>query len=217
MSDLSPHSLPATVPEPFTLGGYSTTQSLAGLETVGFWPRALARVIDLVLHSCVNMVSGVLVGIMIGIASVLTHQSVAPWVAKIQESRIWTVIAALLGTAAYTMACESISGRTLGKLMLGLVVVQEDGSPCRLKSAVIRNLWYWIDALFFGIVGYMAMQRNSLDQRYGDTSAETIVCKRSSIAPENRRGMGRFLLGFLLGMMFDSAIFMLGILVVMAI
>ena len=42
--------------------------------------------------------------------------------------------------------------------MLSMVVVQEDGSPCRIGSALIRSLAYLIDSLFFGAIAYFAMQ-----------------------------------------------------------
>jgi hypothetical protein len=47
-----------------------------------------------------------------------------------------------------------------------MVVVQEDGSPC-LKGAVLRSMGDLLDAFFFGLVGYSAMQ-TSQEQRHGD-------------------------------------------------
>ena len=101
--------------------------------------------------------------------------------------------------------CEGLHGSTVGKILLSMVVVQEDGSPCRLKSALVRSLAYLVDSLFFGVVGYFAMQRTIRNQRYGDSWAETVVCKRSTLPAGTLRGAGRFTRGLLLGAMADAA------------
>ena len=81
---------------------------------------------------------------------------------------------ALLGSLAYRVICTSVHGSTLGKLAFSMVVAQEDGSPCRFGSATIRELGYFVDALFFGPIGYFAMQKTPQEQRHGDEWA----CRR---------------------------------------
>ena len=61
-------------------------------------------------------------------------------------------------------------------------VIQDDGSPCRPKSAIIRELGYFVDAMFFGVIGYFAMRDDPEQKRHGDTWADTIVCKRANLA-----------------------------------
>jgi len=95
-----------------------------------------------------------------------------------------------------------------------MVVVQEDGTPCRFRSAIIRELAYFLDSLFFGLIAYFEMQKSMKEQRYGDEWAGTVVCKRSAVSPERLRGGGRFVLGLMLGIMADAAATMIGLLVV---
>ncbi len=95
-----------------------------------------------------------------------------------------------------------------------MVVVQEDGTPCRFWPAIIRELGYFVDGIFFGLIGYFEMQKSMKEQRYGDEWAGTVVCKRSAVAPEQLRGGGRFVLGLMLGLMADAALIMIGLLVV---
>ena len=97
-----------------------------------------------------------------------------------------------------------------------MVVVQEDGSPCRVKSAVIREFGYFIDALFFGIIGFMAMQESVEEQRHGDNWAHTVVCKRAIVAPDNLRGPARFVVALMFACMADAALFMIGLLVMIS-
>ena len=120
-------------------------------------------------------------------------------------------MAALLGSILLEAICEGLHGSTPGKYLLGIVVVREDGTPCRLGAAFIRSFAYLIDSLFFGLIGYFAMQKTPQQQRHGDEWAHTIVCRRSWLAQQNLRGFGQFLMAFLLGAMADAALIILGL------
>ncbi len=93
-----------------------------------------------------------------------------------------------------------------------MVVVQEDGTPCRMKSATIRSFAYLVDALFFGLIGYMAMKAGRQRRRHGDQWARTIVCNRSALAREQLRTGRHFVLALVLATVADSALVLLGLL-----
>jgi uncharacterized RDD family membrane protein YckC len=118
----------------------------------------------------------------------------------------------LLGSVAYHTICEGVHGSTIGKRLLGIVVVQEDGNPCRLKPALIRSLAYYIDSLFFGVIGYMAMNKTPQEQRHGDDWAHTVVCRRSDVAQHTLRSGGQFARALLFAAMVDSAFIITGLL-----
>ena len=122
----------------------------------------------------------------------------------------------ILGYLAYHVIFSTVHGSSLGKRMLGMVVLQEDGSPCRFKGALIRELGYYVDGLFFGIIGYTAMQGSTQQQRHGDAWAHTIVCKRSEVAPQKLQGWGRFVVALMFAFMADAAFGMIHLLVVIA-
>src|SRR5258708_37280109 len=84
------------------------------------------------------------------------------------------------------------------------------GSPCGFGPAVIRNLAYFIDALFFGLIGYMAMQKSPQQQRYGDQWAHTLVAKRALIPPQSLRDGGRFAVPLLLAIAVDILVLLVG-------
>ena len=184
------------------------------LQGVGFWPRLGARVIDMIVHYAAAVFSGILFGIMIVVASGGHPSPVV--MAKMRHPGITGFLFGLLGAFAYQVVFTTVHGSTLGKLAFSMVVVQEDGSPCRFKSALVRELAYFVDGLFFGIIGYMAMQRTDQQQRYGDEWAHTMVCKRQLISPEKLRRADRFILGLFLALVVDSALMMLGFLIVIA-
>jgi uncharacterized RDD family membrane protein YckC len=203
----TPSSAPSP-PEPpsLTFGGY--VGQPGQLEGVGFWPRALARLIDLAAHYLAITVAGIGFGIMIAIAAILTHSSTEAALAKLQGERFLPFLAGLVGATVFEIVCEAGHGSTLGKLILGMTVVQEDRSFCRLSSAVKRSLAYYLDSLFFGLIGYLEMKGNVSEQRHGDKWAKTVVCKRSNLQPEQLRSGSRFAAVLFLAMAADGAAFL---------
>src|SRR5208283_4923755 len=190
-------------------GGYVTEVEEVGLGGVGFWPRVAARVIDLVAHYLVGSFTGILFMVMLVVAS---GGRVSPLVVgKLHHTGITGFAFALLGAFAYQVIFTTVHGSTLGKLVLGMVVVQEDGSPCRFKGALIRELGYFVDALFFGIIAYTAMQGTVQQQRHGDEWAHTVVCKRSLFTPDRLSSARQFALALMFALMADAALIMTGL------
>src|SRR5260370_6716254 len=137
------------------------------LPGVSFWPRVGARVIDLVIHNLIALCSGLLIGILLAIVAALRHIAVQPLIARTKPNGITVFAFGLLGTIALEAICEGFHGSTPGKLLLSMVVVQEDCSPCRPAPPSIRSSSYILDALFFGLVGYLNMQKSTQQQRHG--------------------------------------------------
>ncbi len=134
MSSSAPTPVPEPVFEPHSFGGYL---QVGALEGVTLLPRALARIIDLFTHYAISYCAGILFGIVYMIAAKAAgHQGPLRFG---RGGGLALFVAALLGSAAYEVICENLHGSTLGKLALSMVVVQEDGTPCRFKSAVIRS------------------------------------------------------------------------------
>lgn len=191
-----------------SFGGYGIP--VGTLQGVSFWPRAFARIIDFVLHYLVGFVAGWLFVFLLAIAA--GGRIPVSILRRLSQTHFPVLMAGLFGSVAYQVICTSVYGSTLGKLLLSLQVVQDDGSPCRLKSAVIRELGYFVDAMFFGIIGYAAMKGDPRQQRHGDEWAQTIVCKRAKVL-QNGQGAMRFLLALMAGVCTNIALLMVGLLV----
>ena len=70
------------------------------------------------------------------------------------------------------------SGRTPGKRLTGLRVVQAGGEPVRFLTSAIRNLLRLVDILPFGyLVGSLAILLSPRNQRLGDIAAGTLVVR----------------------------------------
>lgn len=87
----------------------------------------------------------------------------------------WLFLALGIG---YYVVCEATTGATLGKRMVGIRVVGEDGEHPTLGAAVVRNLLRLVDSLFFYLVGGIFALSSPLGQRLGDRAAHTVVVRR---------------------------------------
>jgi uncharacterized RDD family membrane protein YckC len=86
---------------------------------------------------------------------------------------VWLVL--FLG---YYTICEAALGKTLGKRMVGIRVVDEEGDEIGFSAAVIRNLLRLVDGLFVYLVGAIFAWSSPLGQRLGDRAAGTVVVRR---------------------------------------
>lgn len=79
----------------------------------------------------------------------------------------------------YPVALESLwHGRTLGKAVMGLQVVRDDGGPIRFRHAFVRGLvGVVVDrlGLSFGLLALIPMLVSARSKRLGDLTAGTIV------------------------------------------
>jgi uncharacterized RDD family membrane protein YckC len=87
----------------------------------------------------------------------------------------------------YAMALEWFwNGRTVGKSLLRLKVVDAQGLRLRPTQVIVRNLLRFIDSLpFLYLVGGAAVVLSPHRRRLGDIAAGTMVIRRPKIAPPN--------------------------------
>jgi len=78
----------------------------------------------------------------------------------------------------YYFACEAASGRTLGKLLLGVRVVSADGLRAGPGQVAARTALRLIDGILFYLVGLIAiLATGERRQRLGDLAAKTVVTR----------------------------------------
>ncbi|MGW6195920.1 RDD family protein [Kribbella sp. NPDC055110] len=132
--------------------------------------RALACAIDMALQGIVlTVLIALLAGFLFG-----SQTSEALAVALI-------FIVVLLVVVGYRVVMETLTrGRTLGKMVLGLKVVRDDGSSIRFRHALVRTLmWFFVDFApwFAACPGIVASLMNKQGKRIGDMVAGTVVIR----------------------------------------
>lgn len=162
-------------------------------ETAPLGARSMAFFVDLVLLLIFNLATGAaLVGGGLVPAPDLdgTLEEIAadPFVVVI------TLIEAPLNLA-YFVACETVWGRTVGKLALGLRVVAADSAARpRVGQATLRNLFrfLWVVpflSVAFLVIDWYLMHSGEMDQRIGDLVAKTYVVRDGAWWPPSGDGL----------------------------
>jgi uncharacterized RDD family membrane protein YckC len=138
--------------------------------------RTLALLIDIVAQIGLIFVLYVLFGILLGIGAAL---------GAADEALIGTLLTLMFVIVfiGYPALLETLtSGRTLGKLAMGLRVVRDDGGPIRFRHALTRALvaaaLEWPGVLLIPVtwvVSLWIMLVNPQGKRLGDLMAGTIV------------------------------------------
>lgn len=152
-------------------------------EGKGFGVRVVAYIIDSVVYIVTGFAIQFFIGIVLGIALVLSGRE---FYIDEQSNLCLNLIVSLVLFTLYFIIFEWLYGATLGKLLLGMRVIQEDGKACSLGSAFLRALLRYIDGFFFGLPAYHSM-KSPLYQRIGDKKAQTVVVgSKESIIQEPR-------------------------------
>jgi uncharacterized RDD family membrane protein YckC len=75
------------------------------------------------------------------------------------------------------------NGRTIGKRLFHLRVIDQNGLPLRIEQAWVRNLMRVLDALPLAyMVGGLSVLSSPLMQRFGDRVAGTLVVRQTPVA-----------------------------------
>ncbi len=132
------------------------------LRLAGPVPRALAWLIDLLVRSAIMLALSIALAIFgkFGMAVLLLIAFLIEWLYPAVFEVFW-------------------QGATPGKRAMGILVLNDDGTPVRWPSALTRNLLRFVDflpALYF--TGFLAMVINRDFKRLGDLAANTLVVYR---------------------------------------
>jgi uncharacterized RDD family membrane protein YckC len=135
-------------------------------ETAGLGSRFTAQLVDILV------LWGLLLAL--GLVSYLIAQ-----LGGVTIGALLFVVAGFLGFWAYWIVPEALwSGRTLGKYLLHLRVIDARGGPITVGQAVIRNLLRVVDFLPLSYAaGTVAIFSSPRNQRLGDMAAGTVVVR----------------------------------------
>jgi uncharacterized RDD family membrane protein YckC len=157
-----------------------------------FGVRAVAYIIDTIFMMAINYGMSIMFGIVVGIVGVASGREVV-FDTESSSAACLSLFLSVLLVLTYFALFEGLYGASLGKLILSMRVVKEDGSPCNMGAALTRGLWRFIDAFIFGLVAYVTMDK-PLQQRLGDKRAHTVVISKNDMLPGSKRDWPMFLI-----------------------
>jgi len=148
----------------------------------GFWIRAVALAIDLVIFALVQASFGALATLLLGAAAEGDGGS-PPAV----------FLFTLIFTAAYTTVLHAIAGQTIGKSLVGIRVVGTDGAPLTPGTALLRYLAYYVSAIPLGfgfLVAALRRDKRALHDLIAGSRVERLVSRRTRRAVPVRPPVG---------------------------
>jgi len=134
--------------------------------------RIVAIIIDLIILSLVVVIIALPLGLLAGLSAMGNPtQLFAARSAFFVAFMVLNVLVWLL----YFTYFEGTSGQTLGKKIMGIKVVKENGDQPSFMDALIRTILRIIDGIAFYLVGFIVILVSEKKQRLGDMAAGTIV------------------------------------------
>jgi uncharacterized RDD family membrane protein YckC len=153
-------------------GGRRPRERKSSLENAGVPLRFVAVLLDAVI---VFFPVGIIVGLLSGGGHTVTGNGYANAGIDVGGNAFWLFLALGLG---YYVFCEAATGATLGRRMVGIQVIGEDGEQLTFGASLVRNLLRLVDCLFFYLVGGIFALTSPHGQRLGDRAAHTLVVRR---------------------------------------
>jgi len=136
-------------------------------ELAGFGSRAYAFTIDFIIR------------VLLTICLYYLLFALPSFLGQTASTRQSFTVLSIIGLffVAYPVIFENLwSGKTVGKYIVGIRVIKEDGSRVCLIDTLIRNILRIIDSLPFGYcLGMCSIYFDRQNRRLGDILAETIV------------------------------------------
>jgi len=165
-------------------------QGIAAVGTVK--PEELVQQSNLAFYLLLRWLGSVIDIIVLGllVAAPLIIHSIGPDYALGNTAYHVLFFILLAGAILYFPVGEAFWGRTLGKLLTGLVIIDRDGRPPGIGKALLRTLLRLIEVnpfLLGGIPAALAVLASENRQRLGDMAARTYVV-RSKHLKEARIG-----------------------------
>lgn len=152
----------------------------------GFWRRFIAYMIDGCIISVILIVLAFIAGVAFfagtvsGGGNTLMADLENP--EKIASLTVWFWVFSSLINIAYFTYFYGTTGRTPGKMMLGLQVVSTEGKPISFGIAFLRSVGYMVSSLVF-YLGFIWIGFDRRKQGWHDKIAGTVVIIRSPETP----------------------------------
>jgi len=149
----------------------------------GFWRRLIAYLIDSTIISIVLVILWMIAMMAFFIGAMSGENS--NWITDLPNPEILfsVVIIVLIFITVlaitYFTYFHGLTGRTPGKMLLGLQVVNEDGTPVTFGIAFLRSVGYLVSSLLFTFpAGFIWAAFDKRKQGWHDKIAGTVVIIR---------------------------------------
>jgi uncharacterized RDD family membrane protein YckC len=154
----------------------------------GFWLRFVAFIIDSIIIGCVRafVIVPILAAMGIGISQNMPTNmddpgAMMPFIASMMAlAGVVSLISMVITVLYYAILESSNMQASIGKLALGLVVLDESGQKIDFSKALIRNLGKIVSSMIL-FIGFIMAGFTDKKQGLHDIIAKTIVVKKAPV------------------------------------
>lgn len=136
--------------------------------------RIVAIIIDTIILWVVMAVISLPFGMQAMMMGTMTNPLAA---AQMAGSAMLLSLLGILVGFGYFVYFEGTTGQTIGKKIVNIKVVRQDGKPMTHMDAIIRTILRIIDGIALYLVGLIVVLASKDKQRIGDMVAKTLVVK----------------------------------------
>lgn len=125
-----------------------------------------------------TIIDGILFGIVSGVLRAFFGTGTSTSGFRVTQLSTRGNLALLAAAALYYILLEGLVGRTVGKMVTGIKVIDADtGNPPGIVSAAVRTASRVIDGLGGYLVGFIIVLVSDRRRRLGDIAAKTLVVR----------------------------------------
>lgn len=149
----------------------------------GFWRRFIAYMIDGIIISIVLFILAFIGGIAFFAGTMSSGNNA--WISDMSNPEqmlsltLWFWFFSTLLNIAYFTYFHGTTGKTPGKMLLGLQVVSIEGNQISFGTAFLRSVGYLVSSLIF-CLGYIWIMFDNKKQGWHDKIAGTVVIIREN-------------------------------------
>ena len=157
----------------------ATTAAAAGVYA-GFWKRFAAFILDYIIVVVLAMMAGAVIGLIYGVGAGAPTDDAASGLGAIAGFLVWWLYYALMES--------STTQATLGKMALGIRVVDKQGNGVSFGRATGRNLAKFLSGMIL-MIGYLMAGFTSQKQALHDIVAGCLVVNRGATGEQMQSGV----------------------------
>src|SRR5687767_12119244 len=146
----------------------------------GFWKRFAAFILDYVIVVVLAMMAGAVIGLIYGVGAGAPTDDAASGLGGIAAFLVWWLYYALMESSG-TQA-------TLGKMALGIKVVDQQGNAVSFGRATGRHLAKFLSGMIL-MIGYLMAGFTSRKQALHDIIAGCLVVNRGASGEQMQQGV----------------------------
>lgn len=124
-----------------------------------------------------TLIDGVILSLIVKILGRIFHVQVPSGSFDLTTLSFGGSVLTAVVVLVYYVVLEGWFGRTAGKFITGIRVVDENGNRPGFLSALVRTLLRLIDGIFAYLVGFVIVVNSARRRRLGDMAAKTLVVR----------------------------------------